>query len=101
PEGLHGTSLLPLLEDPDSDGWTKELVFTISRNGGESIRTHDWRFNHWGFGKKGEELYDLENDPGEFTNLAGDPEYTDNLEALRSRLREKRDEAGYDPKKYK
>ncbi|MEM1442605.1 MAG: sulfatase [Verrucomicrobiota bacterium] len=101
PEVLHGTSLVPLLEDPKSDEWTKEHVFTISRNGGESIRTYDWRFNHWGFGKKGEELYDLKNDPGEFTNLASDPEHADTLEKLRSRLRKKRDEAGYDPEKYK
>ena len=51
--------MLPLLEKPSTDDWEKDLAFTISRNGGESIRTHDWRFTHWDFGSGGMELYDL------------------------------------------
>ena len=34
----------------------------------------------------GEELYDLENDPEEIVNLAGDPEYAQVKADLRSRL---------------
>lgn len=101
PDDLQGESLLPLLEDPSSDSWQRDLVFTISRNGGESIRTHEWRFNHWGFGAKGKELYDRKNDPGEFTNLAGKPEYAEIQSELEARLKAKRDEAGYDPERYK
>jgi arylsulfatase A-like enzyme len=101
PADLHGTSLVPLLEDPSSKKWNKDLAFTISRSGGESIRTKDWRFTHWGFGTKGSELYDRKNDPDEFTNLAMDPKYADRLEQLKARLEAKRSQAGYDPKRYK
>lgn len=101
PDDLQGQSLLPILEDPATKDWSKDMAFTISRNGGESIRTYDWRFTHWGHGKKGEELYDLKNDPGEFTNLASDPAHAETLKMLKAKLHEKRLKAGYDPKRYK
>lgn len=100
PGNLQGQSLVSLLENPSAENWSKELVFTISRSGGESIRTPDWRYAHWGFGEKGQELYDRKNDPGEFTNLAADPNYADQLAELKKRLEAKRIEAGYDPMRY-
>ena len=33
PKTLQGASLVPLLKNPSTDAWTKELAFTISRNG--------------------------------------------------------------------
>lgn len=101
PTNLQGQSLLPLLKNPTTKEWAKDLAFSISRSGGESIRTSEWRFTHWGFGAKGEELYDLKNDPNEFTNLAKDPNYTDRLNQLKARLKTKRKEAGYDANRYK
>ncbi|MEN8724809.1 MAG: sulfatase [Lentimonas sp.] len=95
PASLQGTSLRPLLEDTYSAVWTKDAVFTISRAGGESLRTEDWRFTQWGFGKSGMELYDLHQDPGEFTNLANNPEYASVVKKMEARLLAKRDEAGY------
>jgi len=96
PESIQGTSLKPLLLDPQSSQWTKDHAFTISRSGGESLRTYDWRLTHWGFGEKGMELYDLKNDPGEFTNLAKNPEYASILKQLKNRLLIKRTEAGFE-----
>ena len=95
PDALQGTSLKPLLSDTESSAWTKDQAFTISRSGGESIRTKDWRFTQWGFGEKGMELYDLKKDPGEFTNQAHNPAYADVVETLRKRLLAKRDLAGF------
>lgn len=95
PKELQGTSLLPLLNDSNASGWPKQEAFTVSRQGGESLRTDHWRFTHWGFGEDGLELYDLKNDPGEFTNLAANPEYAATLRQLQQRLEKKRQQAGY------
>ena len=100
PKNLHGESLALLLKNPSSAGWRKDLAFTISRNGGESIRTHDWRYTHWGYGEKGQELYDLKKDPGEFTNLVGDPKYSASMKKLKKKLLSKRMNAGYSVERF-
>ncbi len=96
PEALQGTSLKPLLLDTESAGWAKDQAFTISRSGGESIRTSDWRFTQWGFGEQGKELYDLKKDAGEFTNQADNPAYAEVVERLQERLRTTRNQAGFE-----
>jgi arylsulfatase A-like enzyme len=101
PANLQGQSLLPLLKDPKTAKWDKHMAFTISRSGGESIRTHRWRFTQWGHGAKGAELYDRQKDPGEFTNLAKNRRYAGEVAKLKALLKKKRVEAGYDPKRYK
>jgi iduronate 2-sulfatase len=95
PNALQGTSLKPLLDNVDSAEWSKIEAFTISRSGGESLRTDKWRYTQWGFGEKGSELYDLSNDPGEFSNQAENPKYAEPLNTMKARLLKKRLEAGY------
>ena len=99
PNTLQGASLTPLLSDTESSAWKKEQAFTISRSGGESLRTKDWRFTQWGFGDKGLELYDLKKDPGEFTNQATNPEYASVLRSLQKQLLAKRAAAGFEKNK--
>ncbi|YCM42302.1 sulfatase [Verrucomicrobiaceae bacterium 227] len=71
PDELDGTSLLPLLRKPDSK--TNRKVITVFDQGNTSIRSRRWRYLHYHDGS--EELYDLINDPNEWTNLARDQKW--------------------------
>jgi len=71
-ERLEAVSMKPLLEDP-ARPW-KKAAFTSQSSNNRSLRTKRWRYTEWG-GPENAELYDHENDPGEFTNLARNPKY--------------------------
>jgi arylsulfatase A-like enzyme len=70
-EALDGHSLVPLLEDPQTE-WTHPAITTYDF-GEYSVRTERWRYIR--YIDASEELYDHENDPEEWTNLAGDTRY--------------------------
>lgn len=86
PAVLQGTSLVPLLKNPEAPQWKKDSVLTFSVYDGASLRTKDWRFTQWGEGAENKELYDLNKDPGEFTNLAENPEYKSVTDEMNQRL---------------
>ncbi|AUP77587.1 sulfatase-like hydrolase/transferase [Flavivirga eckloniae] len=105
PTGLAGKSLLPVLED--GTPVQKSILFTYddtkagssvtwstvkAANRIRCIRTEKWKFDIY-FDALGAyynqyELYDLENDPEEITNLAYDPNYKDIREKLEKELHE-------------
>ena len=78
PEGLHGTSLLPILKDPAAR--VKESALSI-HSSGTSMRTASWTYTRYKDGS--EELYDMKNDPGQFTNRANDAESAKTLAGQR------------------
>ncbi len=80
PDHLEGTSLLPLLLDPQKEG--KEAAYTFWREGA-SVTTREFSYTEYDNGER--MLYDLRDDPGENINLAGQPRYSESLESL-SRL---------------
>jgi len=70
-DDLDGLSLVPLLKHPDLE-WERPAIMTMGR-GNHAVRTERWRYIH--YSDNTEELYDHQNDPWEWTNLAGNPEY--------------------------
>lgn len=72
PPEAQGHSLTPLLDDPNA-AWPHPSV-TTWLEGNHSVRLRNWRYTRYRDG--GEELYDLTQDPHEWTNLAGRPEHT-------------------------
>ena len=76
PPDLHGASLVPLLENPLTP-WTRAAYSQVQPGAfpGWSVRTERWRYTEWEAGKRGTELYDHEQDPHEYENLAGDPRF--------------------------
>ncbi len=80
-------SLRPLLEDPSKK--LKDAAYTQLRRGnfdGYSIRTERYRFTQWDGGKKGEQLFDMQNDPGETKNLIDSKEHSEIIAQLREKL---------------
>lgn len=65
PSDLHGTSLIPVLQNPTTTIKGSALSFA---KGGTSLRTEKWAYVE--YNDKTAELYDMQTDPGQFTNLA-------------------------------
>lgn len=84
PRILQGTSLRPLLENPGRSDWPKQVAYTVTHQQGESVRTQRWSYHKWG--DAGEELYDHQTDPQEYTNLAGKAEHAKTLDEMRTTL---------------
>ncbi len=87
PHKLAGTSLKPLLNNPA--GKSKVAAFTVVSRGkslGRSVRTERWRYTEWDNGQRGVELYDHQNDAGEYQNLARNPKFTATVTELKKRL---------------
>ncbi len=101
---LEGHSLLPLVKDPQGGKWTGPDVAITALPGKDhmlhkvyegslyphfSIRGERYRYSLASDG--GEELYDHERDPYEWTNLANHPEYDSIKAELRKKLEGLRD----------
>jgi iduronate 2-sulfatase len=89
PDYLGGASQRPVLIDPAKS--VKDRAFTQVRRGkfdGFSVRTIRFRYTLWDDGAKGEQLYDLQADPGESTNLAGDAKFASVLAELKAAVRD-------------
>jgi arylsulfatase A-like enzyme len=63
--------VVPLLENPDA-AWERPSIITLER-GNHAVRSERWRYIR--YNDDTEELYDHDNDPHEWMNLAGDSRF--------------------------
>jgi iduronate 2-sulfatase len=111
PAELEGCSLRALLDNPKAQ-WNKPAYTRIDRSDvqfgqaappanapqaqrsqpgprytGRSVRTERWRYTEWDEGRRGVELYDHDQDPREYHNLANDPAHAKTTVEMRRLLR--------------
>ncbi len=94
---IHGASMVPMLNG-DADNWRtswfyhynyeKQFPYTPNVRG---IRTDRWKYIRYPHGdgspdRHMAELYDMQSDPEETTNLAGLPEHRELIKELRAEL---------------
>jgi iduronate 2-sulfatase len=65
PETVQGKSLLPVLKDPAAS--VREAALSLNARH-HALRSSRWAYMRYADGS--EELYDMDKDPGQFTNLA-------------------------------
>jgi len=92
PAELPGRSVRALAEGREVDDWPDQVV--VETRAGRMIRTDRFKYIVYQDGEHREQLIDLEQDPGEMTNLAEDPKHREVLEDHRRRLRRWVDETG-------
>lgn len=80
---LDGASLVPLLEEPNRK--TDRVVKTVVGRGNYTLSNQAWRYIHYADGS--EELYHLETDPREYTNLIETGDYSAIIAKLHSNTR--------------
>ncbi|MCR9296393.1 MAG: sulfatase-like hydrolase/transferase, partial [bacterium] len=78
-----GPSLLPLLHDPQASDWTHDSITFLAQPGSYALSGKTHRYIHYAEG--GEELYDIQNDPHEWNNLAPQAEAEPLLSEFRQR----------------
>ncbi len=93
PGSVQGKSLFPLLEGSRSSIGQEAL--SLGNSGGFSLRGEEWAYI-W-YKDNTEELYHMKRDPKQFTNLAEDPIYAEELEAWRLKLDAKLKAVGLTP----
>ena len=101
PAEMQGKSLVPFLRGKDPANWRTEWLYeyyeypeaehVLPHRG---IRTDRYKFIHYYLAPEAFEMYDLQNDPHEMTNLYPDPQYAPLAKQLRARLDELRKETG-------
>ena len=92
PPAVTGTSLRPVLENPNEPGRESVVVELWSDNKdlskrGRMLRTKRWKYIAFSDGERREMLFDLANDPLEMHDLARDSEQRAVLERHRELLR--------------
>lgn len=83
---LQGKDISPMLSDPEYE--VRDAVFSVApMRKGFLLRTSDWAYIQYEEDASGGiELFDINKDPGQFTNLARNPDYAPTVEAFKKRM---------------
>ncbi|MEX0273613.1 MAG: sulfatase, partial [Flavobacteriaceae bacterium] len=88
-EHIQGKSLVKTLDDPRHT--VRDMAFSVTQKGETFLlRTDTWAYIQYGEDASlGMELFDMEKDPGQYTNLAQLPEYAEQVEDFQKKLKQK------------
>ena len=81
PEASPGNSYAAVLRGQTLDAWDSTIFHEFES--ARMVRTDHWKYT-WRHPKGPDELYDMQNDPGERRNLAEAPEQATTVQTLRS-----------------
>ena len=84
PEELSGRSLRELAEGKSPAAWRRGLITECRLS--RMVRSPQYKYVVYGEGEHREQLFDMDDDPGELHNLAADPSYSQVLSAHRKFL---------------
>lgn len=86
PARLQGKDISATLDDPAQH--VRDTAFCVApMRKGFLLRDNRWSFIQYGEDAKGGiELFDMESDPEQFTNLAADPKHAKTVEGFRARM---------------
>lgn len=88
PEHVRGLSLKPVISREKQS--VRDAALCVLRQDCFMVRTEKWALMQYGDkGQKGYELYDMENDPKQYKNLAKDQKYSSVLEEMKMKLQAK------------
>jgi uncharacterized sulfatase len=84
PGHLEGKSFAEVVDNP-SLPFRNEVRAIVNRGKmrGRMVKNENFRYIEWDKGNNGVELYDQENDPIEYNNLAENPEYSEVLSEMK------------------
>lgn len=100
PTTLQGKSMVTLAQGKETkwrDAWLYEYFdypCPEQVRPHRGVRTSHYKYIHYFVSPEEHELYDLRADPGEMTNLYGNPAYSDILKRLSAKLEELRRQTG-------
>ena len=89
PMNIQGEDISPMLDDPSHT--VRDAAFSVAPSRkGFLIREDRWAYIQYGEeAQRGQELFDMNNDPQQFHNLAASADHADQLNRLRQRVTQK------------
>lgn len=89
PDHVQGKDISPMFDDPEYQ--VRDAAFSVAPSRkGFLLRTDRWSYIQYKEDASGGiELFDMDNDPKQFTNLAKSPDHADVVAEMKKRMKEK------------